>query len=200
MAHLAFDEATHTYSFGGVRVPSVTQILEPLYDFSRINRAVLTAKAELGTATHRACELLDNDDLDEESPEGRAALQHIAGYLDGYKLFKQRANPVVLANEQRLYHPVHRYAGTIDRSYEIDGEIWDVDIKTTASMSPIVGLQTAAYTEMFRANGRETPARRGALQLFPDGKYKLHEFADPSDLSVFLSLMTVQRFTERHAL
>lgn len=200
MTVLQFDPVAHAYTIAGVRVPSVTQVLKPLYNFDGIPPGVLQAKAALGTAVHRACELLDNDDLDEESDAGRAALAPLAGYLAGYKRFKSDKKLKILHNEQRLFHPVHRYAGTIDRSYAMEGHIWDVDLKSTVSMSPIVGIQTAAYTEMFRAAGRTQPARRGALQLFPDGNYKLHEFTDPSDFPVFLSLLTVQRFKERHAL
>ena len=197
---LKFDEVAHRYTFDGVVVPSVTQVLRPLYDFGAIPPQVLQAKAAIGTAVHRACELIDADDLDDESPEGQAALAPIAGYLAGYRKFKADKNPTVLANEQRLYHPLHRYAGTTDRRYAFGGHVWDIDIKSTASMSPIVGLQTAAYQAMFQAQGDKTPSRRGALQLLPDGSYKLWEFSDPSDFSVFLSLLTVQRFKERHAL
>jgi hypothetical protein len=202
MSVLQFDEASHTYLIDGVRVPSVTQVLKPLYDFSRVDPIMLQAKAALGTAVHLACELLDNDDLDEESEDGRAALAPLAGYLAGYKKFKAECNPVVIFNERQLHHPVHRYAGTIDRRYSLRGDLWDIDLKSTVSMSPVVGLQTAAYTEMFKANaiGGDTRARRGALQLFPDGKYKLWEFKDPADFSVFLSLLTVQRYKERHSL
>ena len=197
---LTFDDAAHCYRFAGAVVPSVTQILKPLYDFGSIDPSVLIAKAAIGTDVHRAAELLDNDDLDEESDDGRAALAPIAGYLSGYKRFKADKRPVVTENETRLYHPIHRYAGTIDRRYEIEGETWDVDLKSTVNMSPIVGIQTAAYSEMFKANGHKAKARRGALQLFPDGKYKLWEFKDPADFSVFLSLLTIQRFKERNKL
>lgn len=200
MPVLQFDAATHKYTLDGVRVPSVTQVLKPLYSFDGIPPQVLAAKAALGTAVHRACELLDNDDLDEESEDGREALLPLAGYLAGYKKFKSDCKPVVFSNERLLFHPVHRYAGQIDRSYAMRGDVWDIDLKSTVSMSPIVGLQTAAYSEMLRAEGRTQVARRGALQLFPDGNYKLHEFKDPADFSVFLSMLNVQRFMERHAL
>lgn len=200
MPVLQFDAPSHAYTLDGVRVPSVTQVLKPLYDFNGIPVNVLNAKAALGTRIHRACELLDNDDLDEDSEAGRKALEPVAGYLDAYKAFKRDKRLVILANEKLLFHPVHRYAGQIDRSYAMDGDVWDVDLKSTVSMSPIVALQTAAYTAMLQAHGRTQPARRGALQLKPDGTYRLHEFADPSDFAVFLSLLTVQRFKERHAL
>lgn len=202
MPDLLFHEPTHTYMLDGMKLPSVTQVLRPMYDFRMIPQEVLEAKAELGTNVHRACELLDNDDLDEDSEDGRSALEPIAGYLEGYKHFKSDKKPAVIANEQRLYHPGHRYAGTIDRRYAMGGDIWDVDLKSTVAMSPLVGVQTAAYAEMFKAhNGTpKQPTRRGALQLFPDGKYKLWEFNDPSDFAVFLSLLTIHRFKERHSL
>ena len=197
---LKFDAARHCYTLAGVVIPSVTQVLKAINVYDGIPDSVLKTKAELGTNLHRACELLDQDDLDDESEEGRAALAPIAGYLAGYGKFKAERRPVVIENETRLFHPVHRYAGTIDRRYQIDGEVWDVDLKSTVTITPVVGLQTAAYTEMFKANGHKDRARRGALQLFPDGKYKLHEFTDPADFSVFLSLLTVQRFKVRYSL
>lgn len=198
MSQLLFDEANHRYTVDGEVLPSVTQILKPLYSFNGIPEHVLQAKAALGTAVHRACELLDNDDLDQETDEGKAGLEPIAGYLAGYVKFKAEVRPVVLENETRLHHPLHRYAGTIDRRYTINRDLWDIDLKSTVAMSPLVGLQTAAYSELFKANGDRRRPRRGALQLFPDGKYKLWEFKDPSDLAVFLSLLNVYRFKERH--
>jgi hypothetical protein len=200
MAALLFDDAAHRYTIDGAMVPSVTQVLKPLYDFSMVRAELLAAKAALGTAIHRACELLDNDDLDEESDAGRAALAPLAGYLAAYKTFLADEKPEILHNEQRMYHPVHRYAGTTDRRYLIGGQVWDVDLKSTVSMSPVVGIQVAAYSELFKANGDTARARRGALQLFPNGKYYFNEFKDPGDFAVFLSLLTVQRFKERHSL
>ncbi|MCY1166583.1 hypothetical protein D9M73_65260 [compost metagenome] len=200
MSQLQFDAASHRYTVDGVVLPSVTQILKPLYSFHGVPAEVLEAKAALGTAVHRACELLDNDDLDQESEEGKAGLEPIAGYLAGYVKFKAEVRPVVLENETKLFHPVHHYAGTIDRRYTVNRDLWDIDLKSTVAMSPVVGLQTAAYSELFRANGDRRRPRRGALQLFPDGKYKLWEFTEPSDLAVFLSLLNVYRFKERHSL
>lgn len=200
MSQLHFDAESHRYTVDGVVLPSVTQILKPLYSFHGVPAEVLEAKAALGTAVHRACELLDNDDLDQESEEGKAGLEPIAGYLAGYVKFKAELRPVVLENETQLHHPVHHYAGTIDRRYTINRDLWDIDLKSTVAMSPVVGLQTAAYSELLRARGDRRKARRGALQLFPDGKYKLWEFLEPSDLAVFLSLLNVYRFKERHSL
>lgn len=199
MSELTFDAESHTYRLDGVVLPSVTQVLKPLYDFRGIDPDVLNAKAALGTAVHRACELHDNNDLDEESEEGRAALAPLAGYLAGYRKFLAEKRPEVIHNEQRMHHPGHLFAGTLDRRYFMEGHLWDVDLKSTVAMSPIVGVQVAAYTAMQTAAGA-SHARRGALQLFPDGKYKLHEFRERNDWPTFLSLLTVRRFKERHGI
>lgn len=193
----AFDEAAHRYTLDGRVLPGVTQVLQPLYDFSGIPPGVLEKKSRLGTAVHLACELLDRDDLDEASEEGRAALEPIAGYVNAYKRFLAQTQPRVVENETRLWHPAHLYAGTIDRRYEIAGELWDVDLKTTVAISPVVGLQTAAYSAMLVANGHPPAHRRAALQLLPSGDFRLVPFTDHQDLPVFLSMLTVHRFKQR---
>lgn len=196
--HFTFSAPEHRYMLDGVTLPSVTQVLEPLYDFAGIPADVLERKKLIGTDVHLACELLDRNDLDEDSAEGRAALAPIAGYVAAYKRFLAQVAPRVVENETPLYHPLHLYAGTMDRRYEIRGELWDVDLKTTNVISPIVGPQTAAYSAMLQAHGRPAPRRRAALQLLPDGDFRLTEFNDPQDFAVFLSMLTVHRFKERH--
>jgi hypothetical protein len=193
-----FDPVAHRYTLDGAPLPSVTQVLAPLYDFAGIPSAVLENKRLLGGDVHLACELLDRNDLDDESDEGREALVPIAGYVDAYKRFLAQTEAQVVENETRLWHPVHLYAGTIDRRYRIDGQLWDVDLKTTAVISPIVGPQTAAYSSMLQAHGHPAPQRRAALQLLPSGDFRLVEFKDPQDFAVFLSMLTVHRFQERN--
>ena len=61
---LTFDPEKHEYRINGVLVPSVSQILAPLYDFSKIPRDVLERKRQIGTAIHKAIELDLLGDLD----------------------------------------------------------------------------------------------------------------------------------------
>lgn len=188
---LAFDEASHTYRLGGQVVPGVTSILRPLSDFSRIDPAVLNAKADLGRRVHLACELLDEDDLDESSIEA-----DVAGYLDAYMRFKKDTGALALLNEHRMYEPMWRYAGTLDRVLVIDRVRWMVDLKTCFTTPVSAGPQTAAY---LRALNDSTVARRAALRLKPDGNYVFEQLQDPNDLSVFLSCLTLYRFKEQKA-
>ena len=192
-----FDPASHTYTVGGVVIESVTTLLKPMEDLSAIPPAILARKAALGTAVHFATELDDQDDLDEESlsPE-------IKGYLDGWRRFKAEHNFVPESIEQQLYHPTHWYAGTIDRCGLVDGERFTIDIKTRIEIPAVVGIQLAAYNELLRENGvvdRRKKLGNMAVQLLPNGQYKIHPFSHGEHYPAWLSLLTLRNWRNKHA-
>ena len=63
--NMVFDEVAHAYFLDGKQLPSVTQLLKFVVSFDFVPPDVLEAKRQLGVAVHKACELLDEDDLDE---------------------------------------------------------------------------------------------------------------------------------------
>lgn len=187
-----FDEALHEYRVDGVRVPGVTSILRPLADFSGIPRDVLAAKADLGRRVHLACQLDDEDDLDEDSVE-----PDVAPYLDGWRRFLRETGAVVVENERRVYDPVMQYAGTLDNVLLLGGAHWLIDKKTSIALPMAAGPQTAAY---LRARGLDGPivTHRGALRLRPDGTYRLDALAGADDWSCFVACLTLLRYKESH--
>ncbi len=192
MADLAFDEASHTYRLEGRVVPSVTQVLDPLYDFSRVPPEVLERKRQLGTAVHKAVELDIAGTLDPDSiaPE-------LDGYLRAWAQFKASGfHPQ--ASELRLASK-SGYAGTLDLICTQGPDVWLIDIKTAAQHSPVMALQTAAYAQLY---AEHDPARatvkRGAVLLAPDGTFNLIPHTDRSDLRVFLSLLTIHQWRKTH--
>lgn len=195
MIDLQFDPVAHRYTVGGRAVPSVTTIMKPLFDFSGISPEVLARKAELGTAVHTACELDDCGDLDESSLH-----ESVVPYLNAYRSFKASQQPEVIYSELRVYNEAHGYAGTLDLFCAIRGVLWLIDIKTTAQISPATGIQTAAYLSamppmaMLMAN----KVRRAALQLKPDGSFKLQELTGRDDFSIFVSLLNIHNWKERN--
>lgn len=192
---LQFDAERHEYRVGGVLIPSVTTIIAPLYDFSGIPLAVMEAKRALGTAVHTACEYLDDGDLDESTLD-----EALRPYVAAYQRFKHEVDPHIATIEQRLHHKALQYAGTLDRLMNIDGKWWVVDLKTTASLSPAVGVQLAAYAELVKQQEGGVEPRRAALQLMPSGEYKFKPYADPMDRAVFLSLLTVHNWSKKNGL
>jgi len=109
---LTFEEETHTFTANGKVVPSVTTVLKkagmtPDYSF------VDPWYAQRGTYIHRATELWENGVLDEDTVDPL-----IAGYVDAYKACRRDFPVMVMAQEVRLWHPVHLYAGIIDMVIE----------------------------------------------------------------------------------
>ncbi len=192
MSTLVFNEEKHEYSVSGVRYPSVTQILAPLVDYSQVPRAVLERARKLGQAVHRMTELFDLDDLDMDD-----LADELRPYLTAWIKFRAETGFVPETIEKRLYHPALRFAGTPDRSGLINRRRAVIDIKKMLYLGPVIGLQLAAYQELFEKNGTHVEDRY-ALGLRADGTYRLQPYTDKSDWPVFLSLLTTRNWKEKH--
>ena len=193
-----FDEPTHTYTLGEQVLPSVTQILKPLVDFSMVPPAVLEHARARGVAVHKCVQLDIIDDLDEGS-----VAPEIAGYLAAWRKFRTEGQ-VKAADfgepEKPMFHPAMRFAGTPDVPLFFGGKWAVLDIKTASALSEPWALQTAAYKELINANtqaGEHKIEDRYSLRLREDGTYKLDQFKDKSDFGVFLACLTVYRAKEK---
>ena len=191
---LTFDEATHTYRWGGRVVPSVTQVLADLKDWSMIPRDRLARAQKEGVAIHKMVEwhlqgALDIDGLPEWMRPRHAALER----------FLREHNLLVRSQELRLYHDRYRYAGTYDIHGELDGDPALIDVKRSLYGGRVTGLQLAAYNGLLVRDRTSIPEkfiRRFALQLKDDGNYSLVEFSNPADWGVFLACLTRHHFME----
>lgn len=197
---LTFDEASHTYQWNGQPVPGCTTVLAPLYDFSMVKDEILNLARERGDAVHKATELLDQDDLAWDSLDAR-----IVPYVEAWKAFKAESGWVPVEMEQRVYHTVHRYAGTFDRVlWKNEGtrcRYAMCDIKTVSQLHPATAVQTAAYAAAYerpRTFHQDVPLERCAVKLQPDGRYRLKFYEDKGDFGTFLSLLNIHRFKERN--
>lgn len=163
MSNLIFDETLHRYTLDGEVLPSVTQIIKPLYDFSAVPDGVLQRAADFGTAVHKTVELYLKDDLDEDSldePLYNCLLAFQAFEADHYDIFDE--TPVV---EQIGYHPKLKYAGIPDLAFP--SRI--IDIKSRKVNMFTDSIQLAAYDHMTGNGERE----RLVLELCDDTSYTL---------------------------
>ncbi len=202
MAAFLFDEASHTYTLDGVRLPSVTQLLAPIKpDFSMVPRDTLEAKRALGVAVHLACELDDLEELDDDSTD-----PGVMAYVAAWRRFKVETAATVLANERRLFHPTLRFAGTVDRVADISlgrdaaRSVWVLDLKTGDEPHPSYGVQLAGYALLLNAAAASVPAvfRRGTVHLRDDGTYRLHSFNNPNDEAAFMACLALYTWKESH--
>lgn len=200
---LIFVEDGHQYFHKGQPVPSVTQILQPLIDYSHVPPAVLARAAEIGKAVHLACALEDRDDLVEDSLHPA-----LIPYLRAWRRFKTETGFVPEVIEQPMHSPLHRIAGTPDRIGLLRGILGKpravLEIKTTADFIPSFGPQLAGYWQLWRESKlmdtRQLLAtRRYAVQLREDGSYRLERYSDHHDMVVFAACLTLYRHKERNS-
>jgi hypothetical protein len=186
---LQFDAERHQYMVGGTILPSVTTVLKPLYQFEGVPPDVLENARRRGTAVHLATEEYDTGRLD------IAALpDSVLPYVVAWKRFRKDAGVEILKIEHRGYHEDYRYAGTVDRVVRWpDGAVGIVDIKTTAAISKVDALQTAAYAAIEEQDGT-TITRRHTIQLRKDGTYRLQPWTGKRDFAVFLSALTLHNW------
>lgn len=185
-----FDAATHQYTHEGRVLPSVTQIIQEfgLVNFDHVPPEVLRRKAQLGRLVHQACHFFDENDCPEQlHPE-------VAIRLEAYKAFRRDTGYSPEVNEFQQVGEIHgmKFGMQFDSIGTIPGgKRWIIDIKNAASYSRAWGLQLAAYDMAAPASFAGMKRTRVAVQLFPDGRYKLHTFNDPQDYSIFQSMLAI---------
>lgn len=192
---LQFDERLHRYTFRGKVLPGVTQIIGSVlpYDFGP---GVGEWHMQRGTATHKACELLDQGVLDWSSVD-----PEIEPRVRAWQKFrKDFSGGKVIANEKRLAHEKLMYCGTIDRVIDRAGE-FVIDIKN--SIAPQFRLQLAAYSLLWTANGGKVLNLAAAVELKESGGYSCH-WMTKQELrraeQQWLAVLTVYNFANEHGL
>jgi hypothetical protein len=188
MARFEFDPAAHRYTLDGRELPSVTQILRGLDDFSNVPARVLEKARDRGSRVHAACNLdvlgiLDENTVDDE----------VAPYLAQFRKFLRESGFTPTLTECRVYDERLWYAGTLDLFGDLPGCI-DVQIDIKSGAIPrSVGPQTAAYSNGLYKRAGIMTRKRFVLKL-EAGKYSLIQLDRADDFGAFCHAL--QRFNE----
>lgn len=212
---LEFNEEKHEYTFDGVVIPSVTQIIGsmglsgiPFVVLEELNRLrsnkiiydLMSSYAQsvfnasvFGTAVHKATELLDLGTLDMLTVNDA-----IIPYLDAWKKCKRDLQFDIIEIEKRVWSSVHWYAGTLDRVIFYQGILHLLDIKTSTAFPPSIGLQTEAYRIAFN---NDSPVNisiknRMSVMLKPDGNYEMasQKMFQSLDRNIFLNAVALNQW------
>jgi len=151
-----FKEASG-YTIDGVWYPRVTKIVSikakpALLRFYgeaenfKSGQAITQKSAEEGTLVHETVEAI----LLGKNPEIDSS---IAPAVGAFKTFLEQKNIHTLPEyvEKRVFHPDHRYAGTVDALALIEGKFGVLDIKTSQAIYRDYNLQTAAYMDALKS-------------------------------------------------
>jgi hypothetical protein len=189
---LEFEQEGHVYRLDGKPVPSVTQILAPLEDFSMVPRDVLEAARIFGQHVHEACDLFNRGELDWDSLD-----PSLVPYVCAWKQFIDDSGAIVVASELRVAHKKLGYAGSPDCVLAWRSRVVVPDIKATAVVPRTVGAQTSAYAEAYHSMHGGKKPERYCIHLMPNS-YKTHPRKDPADWSLFLSCLNIYKFKEKN--
>jgi hypothetical protein len=191
-----FNEATHTYTLGQRKLPSVTQALQAIDELDGIPRDVLEAAARFGRHVHLACHLFNQGTLDEDALDAP-----LVPYVSAYKKFLADTGAQVVESERRVCHRNIGYAGTLDLA-----AVWGksalpavIDIKSSALVPRSVGPQTAGYREAYLSDSpaHKLSRTRYCLHLKGDGTYRLHAYTDARDWNIFLSCLNIHNWMSK---
>ena len=159
---IEFNEATHEYFNDGKKLISVTQLMRKhglAPDYSMVNQAVLTAKAERGTLIHKEIEqFIKNSEVGFTS-ELNAFIEYI-----------WKNNIKVVMSETIAFNDI--VAGTADLVLEdANGDRIIADIKTTATLhKESVSWQLSIYAKLLEQYGC---TKGQAFHFQPDGSLKV---------------------------
>ena len=188
---LTFDEDLHRYTFNGLHIPSVTQILKTagLVNLDWIPVEVLEQKADLGKKVHSATELYDRNDLNFD-----ALHPALLDYLTGWIKFRKDFNFEPTEIEMQIVHQTYRYAGRIDRVGMMGKDLILLDIKS-GTKQKTHAIQTAGYELLYNQNkkAKELIKRRFVVYLSPTG-YEVEEHKDKNDRGVFLAALSITNY------
>ena len=131
--------------------------------------------------------------------------EELIPYLDAYWSFVSESGIVYAYSEHVVVSNKYRYAGTLDRAgylrfgkYPQDLHL--IDIKCVAQVSDATALQTAGYALALAEQEDVRVTRRAALQLKPDGKYRLHDYNNDADYPNWLACVRVTNWRLEHGL
>lgn len=199
MSKVQFDEATHTYTLDGKKLPSVTHIIRYLA-VDKANNADPNA-AEIarkrGTLVHQETMLFDytnsfSSDIDSDcAPYLEAYVQFVRDYRPGWELIEHQMGNATLG-----------FAGTLDRFGVIDDKWCILDIKTSYKVDiPSLSAQLTAYHDLLLYEQFEklenANIRHLGLQLMRTGKYRLYETDCEKGSDLFYSCRRIYKTMEQ---
>ena len=158
-----FEQEQHLYTLRGFRIPSVTQIMEPLslMLYNGIPLDVLNEAADRGSRAHE--QISNYVKYGVEEPD-----EDTEPYFEAFKKFEREYKPAWVESEYRTYHKILRYAGTIDL----------IDLKCTSVYHPVMlATQLSGYCEALKSHGVKVRRRYG-LQLLKTQKYRFEQVED----------------------
>lgn len=173
MNNIVFDDEKHEYSIDGEKMPSVTDICEPISfkKLDAVSKTIVQKAALRGTAVH---ELIGNyiftgEFSDEPIPS------ELYNYTVAFDNWWFTYKPKALYSELVVGSKELGYCGTCDFVCVIDGKLTLIDFKTTSALDKkYLSVQLYGYKKALAERGINIEVC-AALHLKKDGEWNYTE-------------------------
>ena len=194
-----YNDERHEYRFDGEIVPSITQIIAPYTDYSKIPRNILQDKQAWGNSVHKYLEMLDRDQLDVVAiPESAEGAPNIRAVVENWAEICHNEPYFFLAIERPLYSNTYKFAGTADRITTK----FPLELKTSLPTKDVclaVEVQLAAQAQLAYENGliKELPEETFSWHTTEQGVWTKKTHDRKRGWNIFMCLLTANNYFNR---
>jgi hypothetical protein len=199
---LDYDEDAHSYKVDGVKVPSVTRIVDACFPKNLTEWAVGVGEEEYRRVTDEALEIGNETHKNIESiikGEGYLSVKNegSCNSINAFDEWRDELNPEWLDAERKIYCDRFKYAGTVDAVAKINGRVCVIDFKTSKKIYKPYHLQVTAYAQAIkRIDGLRQWPLGMILRLDKEtGLYQQKVFEPKDHFKTFVKCMELRQWS-----
>jgi len=199
---LEYDDKAHSYKVEGVKVPSVTRVVDGCFPKDLTHWAlsigqeeydkVINDALEIGNDTHQWIEHYINYGHACTEPE-----DYISKSVNAFLDWTTEYNPEWVDAERKVYCDKYKYAGTVDAVAKINGRVCVIDFKTSKKVYKPYHLQVTAYAQAIK---RMDGLRRWPLGIIlrldkETGKFEHKVFEPKHNFNTFKKCLELKQWS-----
>ena len=199
---LEYDDKAHSYKVEGVKVPSVTRVVDGCFPKDLTHWAlsigqeeydkVINDALEIGNDTHQWIEHYINYGHACAEPE-----DYISKSVNAFLDWTTEYNPEWVDAERKVYCDKYKYAGTVDAVAKINGRVCVIDFKTSKKVYKPYHLQVTAYAQAIK---RMDGLRRWPLGIIlrldkETGKFEHKVFEPKHNFDTFKKCLELKQWS-----
>ena len=200
---LDYDDAAHSYKVEGIKVPSVTRVVDGCFPKHLVDWAlsigeeeyhrVIDEALEIGNYTHEWIERYIDEGHNYFGVDEPGNNNSIEAFLAWEEKFK----PDWIDSERKVYCDKYQYAGTVDAVAKINGRVCVIDFKTSKKIYKPYHLQVAAYAQAIkRIDGLRQWPLGIILRLDKlTGEYEQKVFEPKDHMSTFIKCLELRQWS-----
>jgi hypothetical protein len=199
---LDYDEGAHSYKVDGIKVPSVTRVVDGCFPKNLTDWALLVGKEEYDNVINEAIEI-GNDThkwVEDYITYGHVCsnpADHISHPVNAFLKWNDRFKPSWNDAERKIYCDKYKYAGTVDAVAKINGRVCVIDFKTSKKIYKPYHLQVTAYAQAIkRIDGLRQWPLGIILRLDKEtGEYEQKVFEPKDHFHIFQKCLDIKQWS-----